>query len=365
MPATAGFRAARRGTAAKAPSGAHLTGMAPLFYKNPSHPRCLRAWPRFQRNAPLLDDPWRFRFTLLVAAAMLLLLVAGGLVTSTGSGLAVPDWPLSFGRLLPPMVGGVLFEHGHRLIAGAVGLLTLILAVVTERREPRRAVRRLARAALGAEVLQGLLGGLTVLLRLPPVVSAAHACLAQACFAMVVALLVVTARSWIASTPADPRAGRSPFGPLAVAAGAVYLQLALGAILRHTGAGLAIPDFPLAFGRLVPPFDSFDVAAHFAHRVFAVVVLALVGYAALRAGRDRSRGDVAVPARMAATLTLLQLFLGGAAVLSRLAVVPTTAHVVNAALILAALVIAALRSRRAPLPAGVALPVAAARGSAA
>lgn len=313
----------------------------------------------------MLDDPWRFRFTLFVAAAMLLLLVAGGLVTSTGSGLAVPDWPLSFGQVFPPMVGGVLFEHGHRLVASGVGLLTVLLAVVTQRREPRRGVRRLAWALLGGVVLQGLLGGLTVLARLPPAVSVAHACLAQACFAMIVALAVVTARSWIVSAPADRRAPGSPFVPLVAAAGAVYLQLALGAVLRHTGAGLAIPDFPLAFGRVVPPFDSFEVAAHFAHRVFGVVVLALVGYAALRAGRDRTRGDVAVPARMAATLALLQIFLGAAAVLSRLAVAPTTAHVVNAALILAALLIAALRSRRAPLPAGADLAFAAARGSAA
>jgi cytochrome c oxidase assembly protein subunit 15 len=182
---------------------------------------------------------------------------------------------------------------------------------------------------------------------------------------MIVALAVVTAPSWTASTPVDPRDAGTPFRPLVVAAGAVYLQLALGAILRHTGAGLAIPDFPLAFGRVVPPFDSFEVAAHFAHRLFGVVVLLLVGYAAARAGRDRSRGDIAVPARMAATLVLLQLFLGGAVVLSRLAVAPTTAHVVNAALILAALVIAALRSRRAPAAAEAPAGLAAARGSAA
>lgn len=304
----------------------------------------------------MIDDPWRFRFTLFLAAAMMLLLVAGGLVTSTGSGLAVPDWPLSFGRFFPPMVGGVLFEHGHRLIAGTVGFLTLVLAIVTQRREPRPAVRRLAWAALGAVVLQAILGGLTVLLRLPPVVSAAHACLAQACFAMIVALAVVTARSWTNSTAVPPSASGS-YRPLVLAAGAVYVQLALGAILRHTGAGLAIPDFPLAFGRVVPPLDTFEVTAHFAHRVFGVVVFLVIGYAAARAAGDRTRPDIALPARLAATLALLQLFLGGAAVLTRLAVVPTTAHVVNAALILAALLVAALRARRLPAataPAGLA-----------
>jgi heme a synthase len=292
-------------------------------------------------------DPWRHRYTLLVAASTLVLLAAGGLVTSTGSGLAVPDWPLSFGQVMPPMRGGVLFEHGHRLVATTVGLLTIVLALWYQRRESRGAVRALSWGALAAVILQGLLGGLTVLLRLPPAVSVAHACLAQGFFALVVTLAVVTAPSWSARPAHAGTATARAFRPATIAAGAVFVQLALGAAMRHTGAGLAIPDFPLAFGSLVPPFASSAIALHFAHRVMAVVVTGLVAWTALVAGREPERHDVAIPARLAVALVLIQIGLGGAAVLSRLAVVPTTAHLVNGALLLAALIVTALRAGRA------------------
>src|SRR5215470_17324470 len=110
--------------------------------------------------------------------AVLFLLVAGAMVTSTGSGLAVPDWPLSFGKVMPRMQGGVLYEHGHRMVATTIGLLTIILAAWTSRVEPRPWVRRLTWGALGLVILQGVVGGLTVLLRLPVWTSALHACLA-------------------------------------------------------------------------------------------------------------------------------------------------------------------------------------------
>src|SRR5258708_39305040 len=106
-------------------------------------------------------------FTRFVAAATLFLIFAGAMVTSTGSGLAVPDWPLSYGMLMPPMVGGVFYEHGHRMAAATVGLLTLALAIWTTTDERRTGVRRLAWAALAAGVAQGFLGGLTVLHPLP------------------------------------------------------------------------------------------------------------------------------------------------------------------------------------------------------
>src|SRR5687767_5859274 len=122
------------------------------------------------------------RYAIVTAVATLLLIVAGGLVTSTESGLSVPDWPLSYGRLMPPMVGGVFYEHGHRMVATAVGLLTVVLAVWLARREPRPWVRRLGWLALAAVVAQGLLGGLTVIYLLPTAISVAHACLAQAFF---------------------------------------------------------------------------------------------------------------------------------------------------------------------------------------
>jgi cytochrome c oxidase assembly protein subunit 15 len=140
---------------------------------------------------------WLHRYANLVAAATLLLIAAGGMVTSTGSGLAVPDWPNTYGWFMFsfPMekwVGGIFYEHGHRLIASAVGFLTIVLAVWVWRVDPRRWVRWLAVGALGAVVLQGLLGGLTVLLLLPAPVSIGHAGLAQLFFCLTVSLSVFT-----------------------------------------------------------------------------------------------------------------------------------------------------------------------------
>ena len=209
-------------------------------------------------------DPWRHRYAVVCACATAVLLVAGGLVTSTGSGLAVPDWPLSFGKVFPPMEGGVLFEHGHRLIAAGTGLLTLVLAAWFGRREPRTWARRLAYLAIGAVVAQGLLGGLTVLLRLPPPVSVLHACLAQGFFGVVVLLAVATSRDFVEGPPASHLdAEAAPLWTLGAAAtGLVFAQLILGAVMRHTGAGLAIPDVPLAFGRIIPDLTSFAIAVH-------------------------------------------------------------------------------------------------------
>ena len=178
------------------------------------------------------------RFAQWTAAATFLLLMAGGLVTSTGSGLAIPDWPLAYGGLVPPLVGGIRFEYGHRVIAGVVALLTLGLALWLQRAEPRRWVRRLGWAAAGAVLLQALLGGVTVRLHLPPAVSIAHACLGQTFFCLVVAAALVTAPSWPVRTalPAAQAGTLRRWSLLLL--GVVYLQLILGARLRHTGAGL-------------------------------------------------------------------------------------------------------------------------------
>ncbi len=179
----------------------------------------------------------RHRYAVITACATFLLLIAGGLVTSTDSGLAVPDWPLSYGTWFPPMVGGIFYEHGHRMIAATVGLLILILAVWFGRSEPRRWVRRLAYAALGAVILQGLLGGLTVLLLLPPAVSILHACLGQTVFCLVVSLAVCTSPHWVqGTTDANRPSHLRRLGPLVAVV--AYGQLVLGAVVRHTGLAL-------------------------------------------------------------------------------------------------------------------------------
>jgi heme a synthase len=285
------------------------------------------------------------RYAVFVAVCTALLVFAGGLVTSTGSALSVPDWPLSYGMLFPPMVGNVRFEHGHRLLAGSVGMLTLGLAAWLLLREPRRAVRRLGLLAVAAVILQGVLGGLTVLLLLPPPVSIAHASLGQTFFCIVVSIALLTSPGW--KSVSDPRPAPRPLPTLAaVLCGLVFVQLLVGATMRHTGAGLAIPDFPLAFGRMVPPLDNPAVALHFAHRVLGLVVALAAALVAGTAIRQRVEPTLLRPAALALALVLVQIGLGGVTVLSRKAAVPATLHVLNGALILATSLVLALRSYR-------------------
>ena len=301
------------------------------------------------------------RLAVATAGATLVLLFLGGLVTSTGSGLAVPDWPLSFGQVFPPMVGGVLFEHGHRLAATFVGSLTLVLAGWLIVREPRPGVRLLGMLALFAVTLQGVLGGVTVLYKLPLAVSVTHACLAQVFFCLTVTLAVVTGDGW-----------RRPLPTLGVGAGLpalaiattvlVFAQLVLGALMRHMKAGLAIPDFPLAFGRLLPPLVTPLITIHFAHRVGALIVLAAVSTLALRA--RRAPQPLRRPAFLAAGLVALQLLLGATIIWSRRAVVPTTTHVVIGAALLASCLVVALRaSRLVPRRAAAQAPVGLGQGA--
>lgn len=297
------------------------------------------------------------RFAVFTAVATVALITAGGLVTSTGSGLAVPDWPLSYGTLFPPMVGGILYEHGHRLIAAAVAILTVALAVCLHRSEERRWVRRLGLAAVGAIAAQALLGGITVLFRLPVPVSVAHACLAQAVLGLTVTIAVVTSPSWIraSSRPAGSRPlraveGANPNGlrRLAVAlTAAIYIQLILGALVRHTGSGLAIPDFPLALGRLIPPLASPGIVIHYVHRLGAVAVSILVVATVLRIVRDcRSQKALLIPGLILIPLLATQILLGAFTVWTGLGVVPATAHVATGAVLLATSLVVALMSHR-------------------
>ena len=291
------------------------------------------------------------RFAVATAAATLLLVVAGGLVTSTESGLSVPDWPTTYGQNpftfpLSKWVGGIRFEHSHRLAASTVGLMTIVLAVWLQRREQRPWVRRLGWAALAAVVAQGVLGGLTVIFLLPTGVSVAHACLAQTFFCIVVTLAVVTSPRFAAGESASA----SPVSRAAVLTVAmVFLQLLVGAVMRHTKAGLAIPDFPLAFGRLVPPMRSFAVAIHFTHRVGAVVVACAVAACVVQAVRSGRRG-LARMAWLMAAVVAVQGTLGALTVLSKKDVLITTAHVATGAVLLGTSVVLAVASRRRLAP---------------
>lgn len=306
----------------------------------------------------VVDRPALRAYTKLVAICTFLLLLAGGMVTSTGSGLAVPDWPLSFGRVMPAMEGGVLYEHGHRMIATFVGALIVVEALWLWRSESRGWVRTLGWLALGGVIVQGLLGGLTVLLRLPDAVSISHAGLAQLVFGLTVAIAVARSREWTEGGPADSLDLAVPsLFALAVGATAVtWLQILLGAVVRHSGAGLAIPTFPLAYGRLVPPLESFPVAIHFAHRVGAVLVTLAIAWVVARTLRGHRQDPRLVrPAVLLGVLIALQIGLGGWVILSYKAAWVTTAHLGTGALLLAVSLVLALRARRhlslAPAPA--------------
>jgi cytochrome c oxidase assembly protein subunit 15 len=293
---------------------------------------------------------WHHRYAQLVMACTVLLIAAGGMVTSTGSGLSVPDWPTTYGwnMFTFPMskwVGGIRYEHSHRLIASTVGFLTIVLAVWTWRVEPRRWVRRLGLAALGAVILQGVLGGLTVLFFLPPAISIGHAGLAQLFFCLTVTMAVVTSPGWrYAVDPVDdPMLRRVAAATTAL----IYLQILVGATMRHNDAGLAIPDFPLAFGRVIPPFWNARIAIHFAHRVGALLAaVAMTATAAHVFYHHRRRLELARPAFALLALLSLQLALGAFVVWSGKNPLINTAHVVNGALVLGTSLLLTLRSFR-------------------
>ncbi len=303
------------------------------------------------------------RGTQAVAACVFLLLVAGALVTSTQSGLAVPDWPLSYGKVMPPMVGGILFEHGHRLVAAAVSTLVgLELGALLFFLEGRKTVKRLAALAFAAILLQALLGGLTVLFLLPPAVSSAHAALAEIVFALTATVALMCSKTWedaearpgslpleenLRSSSSKGEEGRAALRWTVVATCAVYVQIVLGAVMRHTGAGLAIPDFPTSFGRLFPSLEEISspgVPIHLAHRLGAVAVVLLV----LKAAKSLSSLEppFAGWGVLWAGLVCLQAFLGATSIWSAKAVPITVAHLAVGALCWVTGVLTAVALRR-------------------
>jgi cytochrome c oxidase assembly protein subunit 15 len=302
---------------------------------------------------------WLHRFAKLVAGCTWLLVIAGGLVTSTGSGLSVPDWPTTYGWSmftfpLSRWVGGIVYEHGHRLLASTVGMLTIALAVWIWMKDTRPWVKALSVIALGAVVAQGMLGGITVLFKLPPPISIGHAGLAQAFFCMTVTMALATSRGWRdgygAASPASLAADLGLRRLAVMTTAVVYLQILIGATIRHTGAGLAIPDFPLAFGGLVPPWDKLatgPVAVHFAHRVVALVAAAFIIVEAARISRRHAAcPQLNRPAWLLVGLVCLQIALGGFVVLSGRNIVVNTAHVANGALMLVTSLVVTLRAFR-------------------
>jgi cytochrome c oxidase assembly protein subunit 15 len=211
-------------------------------------------------NHPSSSQPnsWLHRFALLTGIATLILICSGGMVTSKGVGLAVPDWPTTFGynMFLFPIsqwVGGIFFEHTHRLIASTVGFMTIILAVWIWRADDRRWLRNLGFAALAAVIVQGVLGGLRVTL-LKDEIGIFHACLAQAYLGMLVLITLATSRLWrrISFDPSSAPAVRTLSRVVISTTLVIYFQLGLGATMRHQHRDLSILDFPAAYGSIIP-----------------------------------------------------------------------------------------------------------------
>jgi cytochrome c oxidase assembly protein subunit 15 len=251
---------------------------------------------------------------------------------------------------LSKMVGGIRYEHSHRLIASTVGFLIVVLAIWLWRSEPRAWVRRLAYIALAAVITQGILGGITVLWYLPDPISIAHASLAQIVFSLTMTIAVVTSPGWMraysdrGAAPDDRALQRIAI----VTAAVVYMQIIVGATMRHTGAGLAIPDFPLAFGQLIPPQWDEKIAIHFAHRVGALLATAcVIATTAHVFYHHRRRTELVRPAMLLLALVAAQITLGAFTVLTRKDVLINSLHVVTGGCVLATTVVLALRAHRA------------------
>ena len=294
------------------------------------------------------------RFALIVAGATFFLIIAGALVTSHDAGLATADWPLTEGQFLPKveflgirtgvnMVGNLFWEHGHRMVATTVGLLTIGLLIFLLLKEKRSWVKRLGWLALVVVIAQGLLGGLTVKLMLPLVVSTAHATLAQLFFCITVSLAVFTSRSWIEDRPTIDEQGSLAVRHVCIAAAVtIFVQLIIGATLRHS----ATWDKPL-------PTDL--LLTHVAGAIAVTVLLASAAIMILR--RHAGETFLTRPAKVALSLLAVQLLLGIAAFITRMAspndpqplnpmVGITVAHVACGALVFATTIVLTLRTYR-------------------
>lgn len=319
-----------------------------------------------QRVSP--PSKWLRRFSKITCCSTLLLIFVGSMVTSTGSGLAVPDWPLSYGTLFPPMVGGIFYEHSHRMVAATVGFLTFGLTIWLGIKEKRRWVRRLGIGALCAVVCQGILGGMTVLFLLPTSISVMHAVLAQTFFILtiIIAYSLSLERQGREFSPAHAHPVFLRITLFFVAL--VYIQLILGALMRHTESGLAIPDFPRMGGYWIPPFNDAmlrhindwrfehdlpmvnmaQVMIHFVHRAGAVLIAVTVGLLDVVAVREKIKDRAVVWTILALNaFIVVQICLGIVTVLSEKSPHITSTHVMAGAATLGVVVLLFLRT--APL----------------
>ena len=231
-----------------------------------------------------VGDVWLHRYSVFVAGCTLLLVIAGGLVTSHDAALSVPDWPLAWGKLIPPLEGGIVYEFGHRVAAATVAILSVILAFWLKASEPRAWVRRLGWIAVGTVLAQTALGGVVVLWVTPKSASIAHACLGQLYFGLMVAICIGQRKTTQARMPVLP----------VIAALALFAQTILGAAVRHNAMGL-LP--------------------HVAGAAVATIVVMWASLQVLMTNTEDA--GIRRPAMALLSLTFSQVFLGMGAYLSR------------------------------------------------
>lgn len=319
------------------------------------------------------------RYALFVASAIVCLIFIGGQVKSKNAGLSVPDWPNTYGHFmfafpLSKMVGGIFWEHLHRMVASVVGIATFVLTWWVYRVDKRSWVKALGVVASAAVIIQGILGGLTVLLMLPAWTSASHGTLAQIYFCSVVTIALVTSPKWQDNPVRRADRPGTPLRSVALATTLViFAQLIIGAIMRHSEAGLAIPDFPTMFGSWVPPLSDARLAAanrelwengllwkngvqevtrwmmisNLLHRLGALTVASMVVWTVVKVFREQPRdAELRRPARLLLYLVAVQITLGILTILTRKQFEITSAHVVTGALTLATSLVLTIRARR-------------------
>lgn len=277
-----------------------------------------------------------FPLVLVATVCTFVLLLIGGTVNPTGSSLACPDWPTCYGSFFPAMKDGVQYEHTHRVVAALVGLLTVALSVVIWRQRPASRINRiLAVAAVAAVILQGLLGGITVLLRLPLAISTGHLALSMLFFCLMLYLSFRFRPGARQLLLVRDRGSARLLAALATAG--VYLQILLGALVRHTHSGRACnEDFPWCQGSAWPDWGPAQL--HMLHRYAGAAVVLLVVAAAWPAWVQARRSSNRMALWLAAAapgIVSLQFLLGWLTVVSSIGLLEVTAHLGVAALLLA------------------------------
>ena len=311
---------------------------------------------------------WLRRLSKLTVFSTLFLIFAGALVKSHEVGLSVPDWPTTYGKQMfaypiSEMVGGIFYEHGHRMVATIVGFFTMVQAIWLGFSQEPQWLKKIGFFALGMVILQGLFGGITVLFFLPPPVSIIHGILAQTFFMTTIVLayglsIERSKRTEISGSSGVKRGA-------VIMCGLVYVQLILGALMRHTASGMAIPDFPTMGGLWIPTFSEtmihninstlFDldidpvsrgqVIIHFFHRLGAIIVTGSIGLFGYKYGSFAKENKLVFASMVSIIgIVILQFSLGAITVLSERSPYIASFHVVTGAALLGACTLFILRT---------------------